>query len=32
MVDSQPMFVRIDEYKEAISLIANIKGKIKDAN
>ena len=32
MMDTQPVFVKIDEYKEAMSLIDNIKSKVKEAN
>ena len=31
-MDTQPVFVKIDEYKEAMSLIDNIKSKVKEAN
>ena len=31
-MDAQPVFVKIDEYKEAMSLIDNIKSKVKEAN
>ena len=32
MMQQRPVFIKIDEYKEALGLIDDIKGKLADAN